>query len=622
MVRKAKMHMLDVNKQYISVYPETSANQVIVDKATGQTLASKLNSGSIGALQHKISKRNYVVSATTNGQTVFPFNAPGLNISDAIITVHLNGEFLHRNEEYTVTMSGNTPQIVLTTGILNNDKIHVAVEQVVVEPSPSLTNIIGDVTTLAIQTKTISGAVNEVKQRSEETKRNVVQSLLSKDSSLPITENSSWDQISSSIGNINTGIDINGVIEQYKVQAGETISAGDFVEFVTTNGTMSAGSPIEFNIANTDYISAVKLNENKVLVSYNNNSHYGSAVILTINGTTITKGSPIVFNSAGTYYISAVALNENKVLVSYRDDGNSYYGTAVVLTINDTSITKGSPIVFESATTGYISAVALNENKVLVSYRDDGNSDYYTAIVLTINDTSITKGSSITLGRGGAVYTSVVKLNENKVLVSYRDYGNSGYGTAIVLTINDTSITAGSPIVFESASTYDISAVTLNENKVLVSYRDNGNSSYGTAIVLTINDTSITKGSPIVFESANTTDISAVSLNENKVLVSYRDIGNSHYGTAIILTISDTSITTGSPIVFEYAQSICMSAVTLNENKVVVSYTDYGNAYYGTATIISTGINTSIKKATIRQNIKGVAQSAGSAGQTISIKTL
>ena len=235
---------------------------------------------------------------------------------------------------------------------------------------------------------------------------------------------------------------------------------------------------------------------------------------------------------------------------------------------------------------------------------------------------SMSAKTPIVFESANSSYISAVMLNEIKVLVSFSDEGNGGYGTAVVLTIDDTYITAGPPVIFESANISSISAVKLNENKVLLNYRDIGNSNYGTAIVLSINGSTITTGSPIVFESASTSYISAVALNENKVVVSYRDIGNSGYGTAIVLTISDTSITTGSPIVFEYAQSICMSAVTLNENKVVVSYTDYGNAYYGTATIISTGINTSIKKATIRQNIKGVAQSAGSAGQTISIKTL
>ena len=620
MVRKAKMHMLDVNKQYVPVYPETSANQVIVDKATGQTLASKLNSGSIGALQHKISKRNYVVSATTDGQTVFPFGESGLDTSNTVITVHLNGEFLHRNEEYTVTMSGNTPQIVLTTGILNNDKIHVTVEQVYVEPSTSLTNIIGDVNTLATQSKTISGAVNEVKQRSEETKRNVVQSLLSKDSSLPITENSSWNEISSSIGNINTGIDINGIIEQYKIQAGETISAGDFVEFVNTNGTMSSLAPVLFEMSRIYHTSAVTLDENRVLVAYQdyNDNGYGTAVIISINDV-ITVNASVIFKRAYTQYISAVVLDENRVLVAYQGDGNSGAG-AILLSINGTEIIVGEPITFSSTQVSYISAVKLNENKVLIAYKDGGA--YGTAIVLTINEPSITKGTAIIFNGSVNSIISAVVLNENKVVVNYSDNGKNQYGVAIVLSIDGISITKGSPVVFESARTEFISATPLNENKLLVSYSDFGNGNYGTAVILTINGTSITVGTPVTFSTGSTSNISVVALNENTAVVSYCNTSNSLYGTATILSITDTSITSGAGIVFRSASVNQISSTTLNENKVLVSYQDQGMYSYGTATIINTGIETNIKKATTRQNIKGVAQSAGSEGQTIPIKTL
>ena len=40
----------------------------------------------------------------------------------------------------------------------------------------------------------------------------------------------------------------------------------------------------------------------------------------------------------------------NKVVIAYQDDGNSNYGTAVVGTVSGTSITFGTPVVFESAT--------------------------------------------------------------------------------------------------------------------------------------------------------------------------------------------------------------------------------------------------------------------------------
>ena len=78
---------------------------------------------------------------------------------------------------------------------------------------------------------------------------------------------------------------------------------------------------------------------------------------------------------------------------------------------------------------------------------------------------------------------STYDANAQKVVIAYMDAGNSFYGTAIVGTISGTSISFGSATVFESAAAYEISITyDANAQKVVISYRDGGNSNYGTAI--------------------------------------------------------------------------------------------------------------------------------------------
>ena len=51
-------------------------------------------------------------------------------------------------------------------------------------------------------------------------------------------------------------------------------------------------------------------------------------------------------------------------------------------------------------------------------------------------------------------------------------------------TVSSTSISFGTAVVFESAQTEDISATfDSNSNKVVIAYKDDNNSGYGTAIV-------------------------------------------------------------------------------------------------------------------------------------------
>ena len=96
----------------------------------------------------------------------------------------------------------------------------------------------------------------------------------------------------------------------------------------------------------------------------------------------IQAGIPSVFESANTAFISVTALDSSKAVVTYQDIGYSNYGTACVLSISGTTVTAGAPVVFESASTAYISVAALDSSKAVVTYRDDGNSYYGTACVL------------------------------------------------------------------------------------------------------------------------------------------------------------------------------------------------------------------------------------------------
>jgi hypothetical protein len=61
-------------------------------------------------------------------------------------------------------------------------------------------------------------------------------------------------------------------------------------------------------------------------------------------------GTAVVFESYSSSYISSTFDTlSNKVVIVYRDEGNLDYGTAIVGTVSGTSISFGTAVVFESA---------------------------------------------------------------------------------------------------------------------------------------------------------------------------------------------------------------------------------------------------------------------------------
>ena len=413
--------------------------------------------------------------------------------------------------------------------------------------------------------------------------------------------------------------------------ASGTLSNGQTV-IIQTDGTVtgvattsqSLGSATVFESANTTYTGATfdSVN-NKVVIAYNDagNSYYGTAVVGTVTGTGITFGTPVVFETGNTEYSSAVYDSTNgKVVIAYRDGGNSDYGTAVVGTVSGDSISFGTPVVFESAASRWVSAAYdSNNGKVVIAYRDEGNSNHGTAIVGTVSGTSISFGSAVVFKTTDTRECSVVYDSSNeKIVIAYSDYGSSQYGKAIVGTVSGTSISFGSNTVFESARSEFISATYDSSNeKVVIAYQDGGNSDAGTAVVGTVSGTSISFGTPVAFESTNAYTTAVVyDSNAGKVVIPYKDSGNSNYGTLVVGTVSGTSISFGSAVIFEsVATDNISSTFDSTNNKVVIAYRDEGNSNYGTS-IVFRNESTNLKST----NFLGFSDAAYTNGQTATVQ--
>jgi len=279
-----------------------------------------------------------------------------------------------------------------------------------------------------------------------------------------------------------------------------------------------------------------------------------------VSGIDQSVGSAAVFESATTDLISATFdSNLNKVVIAYQDEGNSNYGTSVVGTVSGSSISFGTPAVFRSANSDFISSTFdSNSNKVVISFRDVGNSARGKAIVGTVSGTDISFGSTEDFNNSEINSTATTfDSNSNKVVISWNDKGNSERGVSIVGTVSGTSISFGSAEVFAGAITRDlVSTFDSNSNKVVISFRDVGNSSAGTVIIGTVSGTSISFGTEVVFQ-AGADDLKEQAItfdtSSNKVVIAYANGANSAHGTAIVGTVSGTSISCGTPVVFEAA---------------------------------------------------------------------
>ena len=294
--------------------------------------------------------------------------------------------------------------------------------------------------------------------------------------------------------------------------------------------------------------------------------------------------------------------------VSFVADGAiSAAGKPVVLTtagkaapIGGASAALGSPVLYSVALhqPGNVSSTFdVNANRVVIVFEDaDGaGSDYGTCSVGTVSGTSISFGTPVVFASVDVNYTGCCyDANAQKIVIAY---GNADIGTAIVGTVSGTTISFGSPTVFNTPgnSNYPSPVYDSNAQKVAIGFQDGDNSDYGSAIVGTVSGTSISFGSATVFQSAATPHIGGCfDSTNNKVVYAYSNQTSSSHGTAVVGTVSGTSISFGTPVVFNTSSTSGIAPVydTANQ-KVVVGLRDEGDSDKGKS-IVGTVSGTAI----------------------------
>ena len=403
------------------------------------------------------------------------------------------------------------------------------------------------------------------------------------------------------------------------------------VEVIVETASQIEGSEVVYESAGVSYqsLSFDPNNVNKFVIVYRDggNSGYGTAIAGQVSGSNLSFGTPVVFVSGNVKYVTASFNPANaQFVVSYRNQSATGRLYAVIGTVSGTSISFGAIAAISSANYGNYPVCAFDPNtanKFIVAFSDPANSYYGTVKVGTVSGTSISFASGVVFNSGSTAqkYISFDPSTANKFVVVYTDSPNSNYGTACVGTLSGTTPSFGTEVVFNSGTTSDES-VDFDPNtagKFVAVYRDGSNSNYGTAIVGTVSGTSISFGSEVVFNAA-TTSTPIIQFKPSvayEFVVAYADL-TSATGKINVGTVSNTSITFDSATTFNNAGSeeVGMSMVPSSSGKFVVCYADSGNNTYGTAAVWQIG-STNLTST----NLIGISAEAASSGATVKINT-
>ena len=418
------------------------------------------------------------------------------------------------------------------------------------------------------------------------------------------------------------------------IQAGNPVGLDDngrvsAVVSQTDSTARSFGTAVTYGGGNDQYgVSTYDSSGNKIVIAYSdqNNSNYLTANVGEVSGSTISfPSSPVVVDSAwgiprGITYDTA----NSKVVVCYtRDAGGVAYGAARVGTITGTTSSWGSSTDFNSFVTNKANITYDSFNqKVVVVYEDTNNSNYGTAKVGTVTGTSISFGGSTVFRTVAVNYLEAVfDPDNNVVVVVFQDDGGSDYGIAIAGTVSGTSISfPGSAVTFSSVYSQDFGVAydTSNQRLVIAYYAYTGLTK-GHAVVGSISGTTITFGSVVEFLNGRAFyNRAAYDSTLNQVVLAYKDFTNSSYGSAVVGTVDDLTISFGSSSAFSSVVVNYIGCVYDSSNqRVVVSYTNDSNQD-GEAVVGSVGASVFPTLNSVN-NFIGSAQSTVASGDLVTV---
>jgi hypothetical protein len=318
----------------------------------------------------------------------------------------------------------------------------------------------------------------------------------------------------------------------------------------------------------------------------------------TVQTVTTFKTDPVTFETGTANFNSAVYdTNSNKVVIVYSDGALSNKITGVVGTVSNGDITFGTPVVIQNNAANCYNVRAVfnpSNNKVIAFYRDSGLGRLE-SVVLTVSGTSLSVGSFTTVHTSVNAYADIdatFDTSSNKAVVFARETNN--ITEAFVGTVSGTSISFGSPVVFESDTLREIGCTFDSaNNKVIVVYRRTSDDK-GYAKVGTVSGTSISFGSRASFVDTGTGFYPRPTFDSqnNKVVVAYRNDSDSGKGYASVGTVSGTSISFGTPVKFLDDTSIGEDnmSVVFNPTTNAVQIFLAGNGTVTTGTVSGTSI--------------------------------
>ncbi len=304
----------------------------------------------------------------------------------------------------------------------------------------------------------------------------------------------------------------------------------------------------------------------------------------------LSFGSPFVFNTPNSRCPDAVALDDNRFVVTYAigDFGPCYLKVG---TRSGDNITFGPAFQIPGSGWAYYSTgtqlIKAGPEQILVAFK--ANTGGFVSHISVSGD-NFTVNSTIAAG-GLCNHPSLALLNSTTFIYSYNsEMGTAGY--ARLCNISGTTITAGPQLTVPNSS-HGMSVHRVDDTRAIFLYRHGGTGKVRACIGSVVGGALVIAPDQEV-DPGNCTYPSLEMLDDTRFAVAYQGPAPNRYGLCRIGTVSGTNIAFSTPVTFSDIQTDDVFLLSRDASNIALVYSKLTGGNYSFHYQVGTVTGTSV----------------------------
>lgn len=342
---------------------------------------------------------------------------------------------------------------------------------------------------------------------------------------------------------------------------------------------MSISFPSSLNqfLASATYSAVAKLDSNHYVIAYQDPATgNGRAVVCSVSGTTITLGTVNTFiaTNCSSQKLAVTGTDSTHFVIVYGNSSDGLVYAISGVTDGGTVISSYGTAIALSVTDGqnFGKGVCTLDSTHIVAHFESGSGNTCVTCC-SLSGTTLTAGTRVNITTGNIVGSAsqfpISTIDSTHFFVA--EFLPTNTGQATVGSVSGTTITLGASSNWTTTSAREnICTFPIDSTHIGIGWNRFPTDGKGVTIVGTISGTTISSwGSDNIFTSTANSGMSASSIDSSSVILSYNN--NTPHGESILGTISGTTMTFGTPTVFDSTDSIDISGTRGSSTAVLDS---------------------------------------------------